>query len=126
MKTALLVKLPDGSEILAKECVNGNIEIQGTDFSVDLIILPLSEFDIILGMDWLVKHQVKIDCMEKRVQMKTQLGEEVIYYGKGRKIPFISVLKACKLLQKGNEGFLLFCVATRSEFWEVAGCSCSL
>ncbi|KAG0476522.1 hypothetical protein HPP92_013363 [Vanilla planifolia] len=58
-------------------------------------------------MDWLVKHQVKIDCMEKRVQMKTQLGEEVIYYGKGRKIPFISVLKACKLLQKGNEGFLL-------------------
>jgi len=32
------------------------------DFESDLIQLDLSEFDIILGTDWLIRHGAKIDC----------------------------------------------------------------
>ncbi|XP_016721802.2 uncharacterized protein [Gossypium hirsutum] len=41
--------------------------VQGTVFLVDLIELLLGEFDIILGMDWLVKHRVSLDS-EKLVR----------------------------------------------------------
>ncbi|VFR03225.1 unnamed protein product [Cuscuta campestris] len=36
--------------------------IQGHQFSANLVELPYKEFDIILGMDWLTKHQAVIDC----------------------------------------------------------------
>ena len=30
--------------------------------SVDMIVLPISDFDIILGMNWLNQYRVTIDC----------------------------------------------------------------
>ncbi|XP_057997500.1 uncharacterized protein LOC131176463 [Hevea brasiliensis] len=35
--------------------------IQEYEFSADLIELPFHEFDVILGMDWLSRHQVIVD-----------------------------------------------------------------
>ena len=36
------------------------IETQGKVFSRDLMELPFGEFDLILGMDWLVKHRATL------------------------------------------------------------------
>ena len=36
---------------------NCPIVIQAREFLADLITLPFREFDLILGMDWLTKHQ---------------------------------------------------------------------
>ena len=36
----------------------------------DLILLPMTDFDIILGMDWLSKWGVTIDCRNKKVQIE--------------------------------------------------------
>ena len=36
-------------------------------FPRDLIELSFKEFDVILGMDWLSRHQVVVDCRMKRV-----------------------------------------------------------
>ena len=41
------------------------LEVQGIIFLADLMELPFREFDLILGMDWLVKHQGKLDCAAK-------------------------------------------------------------
>lgn len=35
----------------------------------DLVLLPMEEFDIILGMDWLVKHDATIHCKQHRVSV---------------------------------------------------------
>ena len=39
--------------------------VHDKEFSVDLIALPFHEFDFILGMDWLSKHRVIVDCDKK-------------------------------------------------------------
>ncbi|XP_040951145.1 uncharacterized protein [Gossypium hirsutum] len=48
------------------------LEVQGTVFLADLMELPFEEFDLILGMGWLVKHRVSLDCATKKVVLKTE------------------------------------------------------
>ena len=48
-------------------CRGCELEISGTLLIVDLRIMDMSEFDIILGMDWLTAYMVVIDCERRRV-----------------------------------------------------------
>ena len=43
--------------------------------------MDMSEFDVILGMDWLTAHQVVIDCDRKRVTAYTLDGICVMFQG---------------------------------------------
>ena len=43
--------------------------------------MEMSEFDVILGMDWLTAHQVVIDCGHKRVTAYTPDGVCVVFQG---------------------------------------------
>ena len=43
-------------------CRDCELEISGTLLTVDLRIMDMSEFDVILGMDWLISYRVVIDC----------------------------------------------------------------
>ncbi|XP_027364546.1 uncharacterized protein LOC113871647 [Abrus precatorius] len=45
--------------------VTTSIMVHDRDFEVDLICLPLSQLDVILGMHWLVANHVLLDCIEK-------------------------------------------------------------
>ena len=47
------------------------LEISGTLLTVDLRIMDMSEFDVILGMDWLTAYRVVIDCEHRRVTAYT-------------------------------------------------------
>ena len=47
------------------------LEISGTLLIVDLRIMDMSEFDVILGMDWLTAYRVVIDCERRRVTAYT-------------------------------------------------------
>ena len=40
--------------------------------TVDLRVIDMSDFDVILGMDWLTAHRVVIDCDRRRVIANTQ------------------------------------------------------
>ena len=42
--------------------------------------LPLAEFDLILGMDWLTKHKATLDCAAKRMVLRTVNDEAVNDY----------------------------------------------
>jgi hypothetical protein len=52
-------------------CPKVNLKIRGVDFVARLIILELKGIDIVLGMDWLSKHEVLIDCAKKFVRLTT-------------------------------------------------------
>ena len=57
----MVVQTP-GAEMRAKiGCKGVGIVINGVDFLADLIILRLQGLDVILGMDWLIKHQGLLD-----------------------------------------------------------------
>lgn len=43
--------------IVKKNCRNCSLEIRGNKFLVDLMLLPFDEFDVILGMNWLITHE---------------------------------------------------------------------
>ncbi|XP_017628764.1 uncharacterized protein LOC108471697 [Gossypium arboreum] len=58
-----------------------SLEVQGAVFLANLIELLLGEFDLILGMDWLVEHQVCLDCATRRVVLRTEDDKEVVVIG---------------------------------------------
>ena len=58
-------------------CRDCPIRIQKYEFPGDLIELSFREFDVILGMNWLSRNQVIVDCRIKRVTLRTPNGKEV-------------------------------------------------
>ncbi|KAA3474121.1 DNA/RNA polymerases superfamily protein [Gossypium australe] len=79
--------------------------------------LPFDEFDLILGMDWLVKHRGNLDCAAKRMVLKTPEDEEVIVIGERRNYlsNVISALRAEKLVRKGCEVFIAYVNSTDAD-----------
>ena len=62
-------------------CRGCELEISGTLLTVDLRIMDMSEFDVILGMDWLTSYRVVIDCERRRVTSYTQDNTRVVFQG---------------------------------------------
>ena len=62
-------------------CRGCELEISGTLLTVDLRILDMSEFEVILRMDWLIAYRVVIDCERRRVTAYTQDGTRMKFQG---------------------------------------------
>ena len=67
--------------IIRMICRGCELEISGTLLTVDLRIMDMSEFDVILGMDWLTAYRVVIDCESRRVTAYTHDGTRVVFQG---------------------------------------------
>ena len=67
-------------------CRGYELEISGTLLAVDLRIMDMSEFDVILGMNWLTAYRVVIDCERMRVTTYMQDGTRVVFQGDKRDI----------------------------------------
>ena len=50
------------------------LEISGTLLTMDLRNMNMSEFDVILGMNWLTVYKVVIDFERRRVTAYTQVA----------------------------------------------------
>jgi hypothetical protein len=79
LKRNMIVESPGGELICRHVCPNIRISISGVDFLAHLIILESKGIDIILGMDWLTKHDGIIGCARKVVQLKHLDGTRVEY-----------------------------------------------
>jgi hypothetical protein len=67
-----------GGDMPARQlCPKVNLKIRGLDFVVNLIVLESKGIDVILGMDWLSKYKVLIDCAKKFVKLTTSEGKEM-------------------------------------------------
>ena len=62
-------------------CRGCELEISGTLLTVDLRIMDMSDFDVILGMDWLIAYRIIIDCEHKRVTAYTQDSTRMVFQG---------------------------------------------
>ena len=62
-------------------CRGCELEISGILLTVDLRVIDMSEFDVILGMDWLTTYKVVIDCERRRVTAYTQDVTRVVFQG---------------------------------------------
>ena len=78
----ILVTNPLGHSVIVnkvyRDCL---IRIKKCEFMRDLIELSFREFDVILGMDWLSRHRVIVDCRMKRVTLRTPNDDEIIFIG---------------------------------------------
>ena len=73
LEKSLHVSSPLGISVrVDKICQDCELEISGILLMVDLRVMDMSEFDVIIGMDWLTAHRVIIDCDRKRVTAYTQ------------------------------------------------------
>ena len=62
-------------------CCGCELDISRILSTVDLRVMDMSEFDVILGMDWLNAYKVVIDCERRRVTAYTQDGTRVVFQG---------------------------------------------
>ena len=60
-------------------CRGCELEISRTLLTVDLRIMDMSEFDVILGIDWLTAYRIVINCERMRVTAYTQDGTRVVF-----------------------------------------------
>ena len=61
-------------------------------FFGDLVQVDLSDFDIILGMNWLHSYEVKIDCKDLKVMLTMRKVGNYAFISKERRILVLSFL----------------------------------
>jgi hypothetical protein len=79
MKNPLIVSSQGGEMKTGYICPKVKINIMGVDFLANLVILKSWGIDIILGMDWLQKHDGVIQCRKKSVLLTSPQGERIEY-----------------------------------------------
>jgi len=68
LDTNLIISTPTSKSVITNQvCLDCPLFIENKKFLVNLICLPLSQLDIILGMDWLFDNQIILNCAEKSV-----------------------------------------------------------
>ena len=83
------------------------ISMGGRSFFVDFIMLPMTDFDVILGMDFLSNYHAVIDCLSKVVVFQIPDEAQVRICGEGAlgKCRLISSLRASSLSKQGFQNF---------------------
>jgi hypothetical protein len=77
LRCQMIVSSPGGDMPARQLCLKVNLKIGGVDFVTNLIVLESKGIDIILGMDWLSKYKVLINCAKKSVKLTTPEGKEM-------------------------------------------------
>ncbi|XP_076929221.1 uncharacterized protein LOC143593489 [Bidens hawaiensis] len=93
------------------------IRVESIMYNANLYLMHMSDFDVILGIDWLSRHHVTIDCYSRCVIFGDLQRPDFIYHGTPprKSLRIISALKAQKFLSHGCEGFL---TSVKSDSYE--------
>ena len=82
LEKQLYVNSPLGTRVsvdqIYRDC---ELEILGILLTMDLRVMDISNYDAILGMDWLTTHQVVIDCDSRKTTTYTRDGSRVTFQG---------------------------------------------
>jgi hypothetical protein len=79
LKNRMLVSSPGGDMLARHVCPKVSILIGGVEFLANLIVLESKGIDMILGMDWLSKHNGMINYAKKAVRLTASSGKELEY-----------------------------------------------
>ena len=82
LEMSLYVSSPIRTRVSVQRiCRKCELEISEILLIVDLRVMDMTEFDVILRMDWLTEHRVVIDCDRRRVIAYTRDGVCVVFQG---------------------------------------------
>ena len=82
LEKPLYMKSPLGIRVRIDQiCRDCELEISGILLTVDLRVIDISEFDVILRMNWLTAHRVVIDCDNRRITAYTRDDIRVTFQG---------------------------------------------
>ncbi|KAA3477804.1 RVP_2 domain-containing protein [Gossypium australe] len=102
-------------DMVDKLCKNCPLMVKGYCFSVDLMLLPFDEFDVILGMDWLTQHDAVLNCKQKYIVLKCQNGG--LLHIESDKLDglsnVISAISAQKYVRKWCDAYLAYVLDTK-------------
>jgi len=92
------------------------VKLYECEFPANLYKFELTDFGIILEMDWLSRYQPQIDFSKQKITLRGPNGETVVQRGQRPRmgIRLVSALRAHQLLGNGCEGFLCHAVRTES------------
>ncbi|GJT89313.1 putative reverse transcriptase domain-containing protein [Tanacetum coccineum] len=111
------VELTDGRVVSTNTILKGcTLNLVNHIFEIDLMPIELGTFDVIIGMDWLVKHDVVIVCGEKVVRIPYGNKMLIVESSKGvSRLKVISCIKARKYVKRGCHLFLSHVTEKRSK-----------
>ncbi|KAI3746259.1 hypothetical protein L6452_08685 [Arctium lappa] len=118
LSDALVVEVANGEHLFVREFFVGcTLDLDGESFLIDLLPANIGEFDAIVGMDWIAKHDAGIFCSKKMIRVPSPKGGEVIIYGeKNRKSNMIiSSIKARNSLAKGCMSYVAYVMDAKLE-----------
>nr|GEU83699.1 putative reverse transcriptase domain-containing protein [Tanacetum cinerariifolium] len=115
------VELADGRIIWVNTLIRGcTLNFLNHPFNIDLMPVEMGSFDVIIGMDWLVKYHAIIVCVEKLVRVPFD-DEILIFHGDGSnnghesRLNIISCTKTQRYLLKGCLIFLAHVTTKKAE-----------
>ena len=93
------------------------VRIEDTVFEANLIPLSMTDFDAILGMDWLSTNRASIDCFTKRVEFRKPRQPPLVFTEDRLVLPrcVISVIKARRLVHHGGTAYLAHVIDTTMQ-----------
>ena len=103
------VRIPTGETQISRAiCRRCPLALNNLKMPADLVIMEMSDFDIILGMDWLSEHHAFIDCREKKVIFEIP-NQQTYYFQEIRtQTPVaLSTLQVSHLKKEVHGGYLV-------------------
>nr|GEU67951.1 hypothetical protein [Tanacetum cinerariifolium] len=106
--TSYEVELADGRIVCTNTVLKAcTLNLVNYIFEIDLMSIKLGTFDVITGMDWLVKYDVIIICGEKVVHIPYGYKSLTVESNKGvSRLKVIYCNKDCKYIERGCDLFL--------------------
>ncbi|GJV47306.1 putative reverse transcriptase domain-containing protein [Tanacetum coccineum] len=111
------VELADGRVVSTNTVLKGcTLSLVNHIFEINLMPIELGTFDVIIGMDWLVKHDAIIVYGEKVVRISYGNKTLIVEGDKGgSRLKIISCIKACKYVEQGCHLFLAHVTKKKSK-----------
>ena len=100
----LVISTPtDTSVVTSKACLNCLISIEDREFLVDLICLPLTQLNVILGMDWLSSNHVLLNCFDKTLVF----GNPSDSFPVSTQLKFVTANRVMASLREGAQVYMM-------------------
>jgi len=78
--TPFVIDAP-GATLVSKEVVNlAQLEVSGLIFMVKFVVIDLEDLDVIIGMNWMTKHDGIIRCNPHSIELRHPSGKRVYLY----------------------------------------------
>ncbi|GKB84245.1 putative reverse transcriptase domain-containing protein, partial [Tanacetum coccineum] len=111
------VELADGRVVSTNTVLKGcTLNLVNHVFEIDLMPIKLGTFDVIISMDWLLKHDAVIICGENVICIPYRNMMSIVENDKGMsRLKVISCIKACKYVERGCYLFLAHVTENKSK-----------